>query len=128
MSNLNNLLGMMLAGQAAALSTENKWMELERVDKMRSDEFKEITERLTEQCEPYRKARWDDQKELNALFSEFDEIMSSFRERMNRYLEERYRRETKEYTDEYTRRANEINRVWRELHAKIHAELGDGAA
>lgn len=128
MSNLNNLLGMMLAGQAAALSTENKWMELERVDKMRSDEFKEITEKLTEQCEPYRKARWDDQKELNAMFSEFDEMMSDFRNRMNKYLEDRYRRETKEYTDEYTRRANEINRAWRELHAKIHAELGDGAA
>ncbi len=128
MSNLNNLLGMMLAGQAAALSTENKWMELERVDKMRSDEFKEITETLTQQSEPYRKARWQDQKELNDMFNEFEEIIQSMREHLNRYLEERYHRETKPFADEYNRRAKEINDVWRELHAKIHAELGDGAA
>lgn len=125
MSNLKGMLEAVMAGQAAALSKEDKWIQLERVDRMRSDEFKEIDAKLKEQIEPHHKARWAEQNEINQIFCDFEADLSRLRERLNMYLEERYRRDTKPFAAEYQRRSAEINNAWRELHARMYDLLSE---
>lgn len=125
MSTLKDMLESVMAGQAAALTKEDKWIQLERVDQMRSAEFKEIDAHLNEQVEPHHKARWAEQNEINEIFTEFDEHLGELRERLNKYLEERYRRDTRPLFTEYQRRSNEINTAWRELHARIYTLLSE---
>lgn len=116
MSDFSNLLGMMLAGQAAALSDEQKYDCLKEADQRRSMAFQEATSELGAAIEPYRHAKNRHLKMVADMFNEIEALMDTTRSELVRYIEQRYTEEVRPHGERYDDKMNAAKQEWRDVY------------
>lgn len=131
MSEISNLLGMMLVGQAAALNDKEKLACLDEADKRRADAFEEATQELRHHIEPYRHAKNRHLKMIAEMFSEIEALIDTTRSELVRYVEQRYTEEVRPHGQRYDEKMNTAKAEWANVYKKAgeimeYEYTGDG--
>lgn len=101
MSQFSNLLGAMLAGQAAAMTDKERSQALIEADEINLAERKAMSVEFEEATKGYRVAKFQHLTEIADIFNEIDAMLDTTRSMLTRYVEQRYEEEVAPHKEAY---------------------------
>jgi hypothetical protein len=112
MSQFSNLLGAMLAGQAAAMTEQQRCRALEQASEINLAERKAMSAQLEAATREYRAAKYKHLTEIADVCNEIEALVDTMRSMLVKYVEQRYEDEVKPH-----------DMAYREAYNKSKADL-----
>lgn len=101
MSQFSNLLGAMLAGQAAAMTEQQRNQALHEADEINLAERRAMAAEFDDATKGYRAAKYKHLTEIAEVCNEIDALVDTLRSMLTKYVEQRYQDEVKPYDVAY---------------------------